>query len=61
MANFKSYLYNSLDWYDRGGSFTWTKPADIDTISQFWFMCGELVVAGLIPLLEKEEGAEDWP
>ena len=31
MANFKSYLYNSLDWYDRGGSFTWTKPADIDT------------------------------
>lgn len=30
MANFKSYQYNSFDWYDRAGSFTWTKPSDID-------------------------------
>ena len=30
MANFHSYEYNTLDWYDRGGSFTWTKPDDID-------------------------------
>ena len=30
MANFNSYEYNSLDVYDRGGSYTWTKPDDID-------------------------------
>ena len=30
MANFHSYLYNSLDVYDCYGSFTWTKPSDID-------------------------------
>ena len=30
MANFHSYLYNVVDVYDRYGSFTWTKPSDID-------------------------------
>ena len=40
MANFHSYEYNTLDWYDRGGSFTWTKPDDIDT-SPSSFTSGE--------------------
>ena len=31
MANFKSYFYNSLDFYHLPGQFTWTKPSDIDT------------------------------
>jgi len=30
MANFHSYLYNVVDVYDCYGSFTWTKPSDID-------------------------------
>ena len=30
MANFNSYLYNEYRIYNRRGSFTWTKPSDID-------------------------------
>lgn len=30
MANFNSYLYNEYKIYDKAGTHTWTKPADID-------------------------------
>ena len=30
MANFKSYQYNHFDHYHHPGTFTWTKPSDID-------------------------------
>jgi len=30
MTNFKAYSYNSFDFYHSAGSFTWTKPSDID-------------------------------
>lgn len=30
MTNFKAYFYNEFDFYRESGSFTWTKPSDID-------------------------------
>ena len=30
MANFKSYLYNEYKMYKSAGTYTWTKPSDID-------------------------------
>ena len=30
MTNFKAYFYNEFDFYRESGSFTWTKPSDLD-------------------------------
>ena len=30
MANFKQYLFNEYDLYTKAGTYTWTKPSDID-------------------------------
>ena len=30
MTNFKGYFYNTFDFYREAGTFTWTKPSDID-------------------------------
>ena len=30
MANFKQYLFNEYELYTQSGSYTWTKPSDID-------------------------------
>ena len=30
MANFKQYLFNEYDLYMKAGTYTWTKPSDID-------------------------------
>lgn len=30
MSNFKQYLFNEYDMHTKAGSYTWTKPSDID-------------------------------